>query len=251
MAKAQSSNSVTFPETGKTVEGKFLTYWQEHGGLAQQGYPISEEMQEVSDTDGKTYTVQYFERAVFEDHPENQPPYDVLLSLLGSMKYKERYGNQRAPEQTVNTEPGARLFPETGRTAGGKFLDYWNSHGGLAQQGYPISEEFTEVNELNGKPYKVQYFERAVFEYHPENQAPNDILLSQLGTFRYKSKTQPAPAATATPGKAETPMPTPPAGEQLGPEDDQTTFVDKNGQTRKFLAMSLYVNWKTKRIPSL
>ncbi len=71
--------SVTFPETGKTVKGKFLDYWNAHGGLAQQGYPISEEMQEISDTNGKTYTVQYFERAVFEAHPENAAPNDVLL----------------------------------------------------------------------------------------------------------------------------------------------------------------------------
>src|SRR5215204_775329 len=59
------SDSRLFPETGKTVRGLFLTYWNEHGSLAQQGYPISEEMRERSDTDGKTYTVQYFERAVF------------------------------------------------------------------------------------------------------------------------------------------------------------------------------------------
>ena len=41
---------------------------------------------------------------------------------------------------------------------------------------------------LNGESYTVQYFERAVFEYHPENAAPNDMLLSQLGTFRYRQK---------------------------------------------------------------
>jgi hypothetical protein len=34
----------------------------------------------------------------------------------------------------------------------------------------------------------VQYFERAVFEFHPENQPPHDVLLSQLGTFRFKTK---------------------------------------------------------------
>lgn len=60
------NDSRTFTETGKTVKGKFLVYWNEHGGLAQQGLPISEEMQEKSDLNGKTYTVQYFERAVFE-----------------------------------------------------------------------------------------------------------------------------------------------------------------------------------------
>jgi hypothetical protein len=71
---------------------------------------------------------------------------------------------------------------------GGKFRGYWEQHGGLAQQGYPISDEFTEVSPLDGKPYRVQYFERAVFELHPENQAPFDVLLSQLGTFQYQQK---------------------------------------------------------------
>src|SRR3954471_9984667 len=80
-ASAQG-DSRTFPETGKTVSGKFLVYWNSHGGLAQQGLPISDQMQETSLVDGKVYTVQYFERAVFEVHPENQAPYDVLLSLV-------------------------------------------------------------------------------------------------------------------------------------------------------------------------
>jgi hypothetical protein len=35
--------------------------------------------------------VQYLERAVFEMHPENQPPYDVLLSQLGTFLGKENY----------------------------------------------------------------------------------------------------------------------------------------------------------------
>ncbi len=82
----------TFPETGKTVSGKFLDYWNTYGGLAQQAFPISEEMQEQSDTDGKTYTVQYFQRAVFEYHPELKGnENEVLLSLLGSFRYEQQY----------------------------------------------------------------------------------------------------------------------------------------------------------------
>jgi hypothetical protein len=176
-----------FPETGKTVKGKFLQYWDSHGGLTQQGYPISDEMQERSDTDGKTYTVQYFERAVFEYHPENQPPYDVLLSQLGIFQYEQKYPDG-APGQQANNDAGSMLFPETGKRVGGRFLRYWQEHGGLMQQGFPISDEFTEKSDLDGKTYQVQYFERAVFEYHPENQAPYDVLLSQLGTVRYKEK---------------------------------------------------------------
>src|SRR5687768_9859734 len=180
-------NSRTFQETGQTVKGKFLAYWESHGGLPQQGFPISGEMQERSDTDGKTYTVEYFERAVFEMHPEIAAHNVVLLSHLGNFLYKQRYPNG-APSQKPNNTAGSQLFKETGKRVGGKFLAYWQKNGGLAQQGFPISDEFQERNELDGKTYTVQYFERAVFEMHSENKAPFDVLLSQLGTFRYKAK---------------------------------------------------------------
>ncbi|HEX9988829.1 MAG TPA: kelch repeat-containing protein [Chloroflexia bacterium] len=308
-------DSRTFPETGKIVKGRFLQYWQANGGLAQQGYPISGEMQAKSEIDGKTYTVQYFERAVFEMHPDNAAPHDVLLTLLGTLAYKERYPNGRpggvvrlpeanpqaqcsathddsdagpgagfAPEapqrETVGNghlltgmvlsssdclpvagaklemrpevkgehpesqratlytyatgryrfeselpehihmqvsahgfrrivtnqyhpapnqltgnfdivlapDPSCRQFKETDHALCGIFLDYWEKHGGMPQQGYPISGEFIERSELDGKEYRVQYFERAVFEAHPENDAPYDVLLSQLGTLRYRQK---------------------------------------------------------------
>jgi hypothetical protein len=73
------------------VCGRFLQYWLRNGGLAQQGFPITDPFTERSDLDGKEYTVQYFERAVFEQHPENQPPFDVLLSQLGTFQYRVKY----------------------------------------------------------------------------------------------------------------------------------------------------------------
>lgn len=179
------SGSRLFSETGKAVGGIFLEYWLKNGGLPQQGYPISDVIGEVSDLNSKPYTVQYFERAVFEFHPENAPPYNVLLSQLGTFQYRKKYPNG-APNQKA--DPGGRLFPETGKTVGGRFLEYWQQNGGLAQQGYPISEPFTEQSDLDGKLYLVQYFERAVFETHPENAKPYDVLLSQLGTFQYRAK---------------------------------------------------------------
>ncbi|HEY0070710.1 MAG TPA: hypothetical protein VGE04_12155 [Chloroflexia bacterium] len=206
--------SRTFPETGKTVKGLFLEYWDAHGGLAQQGYPISEVLSEKSDLDGKTYTVQYFERAVFEYHPENKAPYNVLLSQLGTFQYKKKYPDG-APAQQPNTSAGSVLFTETGKRVGGKLLQYWQQHGGLAQQGYPISEELQEKSDLDGKTYRVQYFERAVFEMHPENLPPYDVLLSQLGTFRYREKHLSAtPGPTSAPG---TPVARPTATVSAGP----------------------------------
>src|SRR5687767_8443670 len=116
-SKAQTGGR-TFVETGKAIQGRFLEYWDSHGGLAQQGFPVSGEMQEKSDSNGRIYTVQYFERAVFELHPENQPPYDVLLTLLGSFRYKEKYPNG-ASSQVGSNVPNSRYFPETGKRLGG------------------------------------------------------------------------------------------------------------------------------------
>ncbi|HKP53074.1 MAG TPA: hypothetical protein VJ183_10510 [Chloroflexia bacterium] len=194
------NNSLTFPETGKSVKGLFLDYWQSHGGLAQQGYAISSVIGEVSDLNHRIYTVQYFERALFEYHPENQPPYNVLLSQLGTFEYRNKYPNG-APGQKPNQDPGTRFFPETGKSLGGGFHYYWVNHGGLMQQGYPVSDEFVEISPLDGKPYTVQYFERAVFEYHPENRGTEyEVLLSHLGRFRYNTKYgQPVPPVTPVP----------------------------------------------------
>ena len=69
---------VYFPETRHTLSGPFLTYWQNNGGLALFGYPISEPMQEGG------VLAQYFERNRFEHHPQNAgTPYEVQLGLLG------------------------------------------------------------------------------------------------------------------------------------------------------------------------
>ncbi len=89
-----------FTETGNCISGAFLQYWETHGGLAQQGLPLTAEYPEVSPTDSKTFSVQYFERAWFERHPENKAPYDVLLGLLGREPHILKYA-----ESTLVAEP--------------------------------------------------------------------------------------------------------------------------------------------------
>ena len=74
-----------FSTTGHNLSGKFLSYWQQSGGLAIYGYPLSEPFMEASKSDGKTYLVQYFERNRFELHPELAGTrFEVQLGLLGS-----------------------------------------------------------------------------------------------------------------------------------------------------------------------
>jgi spore germination protein len=82
---------VYFPQTGHSLSGGFLTYWRAHGGLPIFGYPISEEIHEVSPTDANPYTVQYFERARFEWHPEYRgTPAEFQLGLLGAWALQQR-----------------------------------------------------------------------------------------------------------------------------------------------------------------
>ncbi len=110
-ALAQQETCRTFPETGRVVCGKFLSYWQKHGGVPVFGYPVSNPFRERSELDSREYTVQYFERAIFELHPENKPPYDVQLSLLGSRAFDGRHPNgEPVPPYSENLPlyPGAR-----------------------------------------------------------------------------------------------------------------------------------------------
>jgi hypothetical protein len=175
---AFSGQGQLFTETGKTVRGPFLTYWQTRGGLAIYGFPISDEQIETLD-DGKPYQVQYFERARFEYHPENQAPYDVLLGQFGR-KLHPLY------PPVADCRCG-RYFAETGHNIAGRFQSYWEANGGLAQFGYPITDQVTETLE-DGHQYTVQWFERARLEYHPENAAPYDILLGQFGRQVYGAR---------------------------------------------------------------
>jgi len=69
-----------FPETGRSLCAGFRAYWEQFGGLAVYGYPISGEF-----VDGSGHTVQWFERARFEWHPGQWPErYDVLLGRVGA-----------------------------------------------------------------------------------------------------------------------------------------------------------------------
>ncbi|NWJ98480.1 MAG: N-acetylmuramoyl-L-alanine amidase [Chloroflexi bacterium] len=179
-SKAADKNIRYFPETGHNLGYAFRNYWETRGGLAIFGFPITEEFPEKNPSDGKTYTVQYFERNRFELHPENAgTANEVLLGLLGNQLTQGRNFPKATPFTTNAT---STYFPQTGHSLSNVFAKYWWSHGGLAIFGYPISEEFQEQNPDDGKTYTVQYFERNRFEYHPENRNTQyEVLLGLLG----------------------------------------------------------------------
>lgn len=105
---------VFFEETGHNVCGEILEAWRANGlefdgvgGLSQAenlalfGLPLSGEYVETL-SDGNEYTVQMFERARFELHPENDPPFNVLLGLLG---VEVQEGGDPAPAPEPDPEP--------------------------------------------------------------------------------------------------------------------------------------------------
>src|SRR5436309_9334645 len=77
-----------FTETGFCIEGRFLEFWQQNGGLPVFGYPITAATQQT--TAEGTFLTQYFERNRFEYHPEKSRPYDVLLGRLGDDRLKQQ-----------------------------------------------------------------------------------------------------------------------------------------------------------------
>jgi hypothetical protein len=93
-AASNAPGRVYFPETGHSLSGKFLEYWQRNGGLALFGYPISEPLTEGS------VTAQYFQRNRFEHHPESAgTSYEVQLGLLGRDMLAQRV---KVTETTVS-----------------------------------------------------------------------------------------------------------------------------------------------------
>ncbi|HET8631807.1 MAG TPA: hypothetical protein VFL91_30655 [Thermomicrobiales bacterium] len=160
-----------FPETGFCLQGRFLAYWQAHGGLAVNGYPLTDEVQQQLE-DGKVYAVQYFERVRLEWHPENPAPYDILLGQFGRLIHPA--------DPPAARRAGATYFDTTGHNVAPDVAAYWQANGGLDQFGFPLTEEIQQRLD-DGKVYTVQYFERARFERHPENPPPYDIELGQFG----------------------------------------------------------------------
>jgi photosystem II stability/assembly factor-like uncharacterized protein len=81
-----------FAQTGHTLSGLFLSFWRSHNGSVLFGYPISQPLYEQNgDGTGRTYLVQYFQRARLEYHPELAGTGNVVtLGLLGRQVLQQR-----------------------------------------------------------------------------------------------------------------------------------------------------------------
>jgi hypothetical protein len=173
-----------FPETQHNLCGDFANYWNTYGGLAIFGFPITETFQENG------LTVQYTERGRFEAHPgTGAATFNTLLGLVGNEVTAGR--SSEAPFQPAASKagPDCTYYAETGHNLCAGFRAYWEKYGGLAIYGFPISEEFQEVNPDTGKTYTVQYFQRGRYEWHPGEWPERfDVELGRLGSQVFSMK---------------------------------------------------------------
>jgi hypothetical protein len=171
-----------FPETGHTVVGPFRRAWEARGGVTVLGYPLSEPfpLSEGAELYVRGATVQYFERGRLELHEgfaSVQPQDSVTAQRIGLQFAAVRPAVSPSPTSAERIS-----FDTYGHTIAEGFKAFWEANGGLAAFGYPITEEFREVNPADGKEYTVQYFERARFEYHHEFKGTSyEVQLGLLG----------------------------------------------------------------------
>ncbi len=180
-----------FRETGMCIAGRLRSFWEQNGGLATFGLPLTR--QQALDAANPGYLMQWFERARLEFYPDNPAPADVKLGRIG-VEYLEQQGRDWWLFERSAPQDGCLFFPETEKNICGPFLATWQAHGlqldgrpgitfaeSLALSGLPLSDAQPETLS-DGQTYLVQWFERARFEL-PLDPAPTDqAQISLLGT---------------------------------------------------------------------
>lgn len=173
-ASIYADETRTFTTTGQTLSDRvgFLAFWQANGGEPLLGAPVTGEFDEHG------LTVQYFERARLEYHPEYAGA-PVMLGRIGADYAAALWRTFPLPTGEMIL-PGATLFQETGHTLSEPFRTFWQQHGAMVNFGYPLSEPTWEF--VTTTMVQVQYFERGRLEFDPNARGTADaIRMSSLG----------------------------------------------------------------------
>lgn len=162
IARAQSADVKFFPDTGHTVRGEFLKFYNNaRDPNLVYGYPITEQF--IS-RDGKT--VQYFQRARFELNEAAT----VVLTPIGRIP--------RTPGTPLEAKNSSACQKLAGILVCYAFLDFYKTNGGAAQFGNPVAPA-----EENAGVF-MQYFEYARFEWRT-NGFQSRVTISDLGTIYF------------------------------------------------------------------
>lgn len=181
--------------------GRFLAFWEQQGAAAVFGAPITPALTQTT-PDG-AFTVQYFERARFELHPENRAPYDVLLGRIGA----EAFAASPPRPAAAPTAGACQTVAGAPHQICGAFRLYWRSHGlrldnlrpfaereSIALLGLPLTPPLAEVG-ADGRATLVQWFERARLDQRPDGS----VVAAPLGRQIVQATPAPAQQPTSTP----------------------------------------------------
>lgn len=159
--------------TGYPVSGEWLKFLKAHGDVDNLGYPRTNV---IADPVAGGQTVQYFQRAILEWHPEAPPEYRIQRRLLGDILYPGTDAPLAPTEIAAQEAGGALCFPAALGTGLGHcisdtapdgaqtgFRRYFESRGGAGAFGFPKEEPKLRDGRW------TQRFQAAVFEHHPEN----------------------------------------------------------------------------------
>lgn len=213
-----------YAATRQRVRAGFLRFYESVGGPDVLGFPISEELRE----DGRT--VQYFQRARLEWHPERaRTPYEVQITLLGEQLAAARGLLPQPAVPPFASWAWHRYFPETEHSVHSAFLRFYDRAGGADVLGYPITQELSSDVDW---PHAVQYFQRGRLQYHPDRAGTRqEVQASLLGEWAWHVR-----AATGTPGANATtsgvlgrtqPVPRPTATPRLPPWSEEQAAMNQ------------------------
>ena len=180
-----------FNTTGHTIKGAFYQkYTQVQNPESVYGYPLTNEFAK-----GQGEIVQYMQRAVFR-RPTNSDV--VTIDKIGAELYAVSKAQPLAGGDLPRNHPACLAVDETSPLVCYAFKDFYLLNGGRERFGLPLSP----IVIVNGR--KMQYFEYARFEWHPELPSGIRVKLSELGyiTFLHRQENPelmaPTPPAIAT-----------------------------------------------------
>jgi len=175
-AVAQGEGGRYYPETGHTLGASFIEFYDSLGGTEILGYPISEPF--VDPLSG--WLIQYTENARMELVPsrqegESRPRLSSLGEALGGWEPP-----LEAPGGIFGSSANCRFYSESHHNVCYAFLDFYESRGGPAAFGYPISEFTLEAGRI------VQYFQAFRFDWYPEDPGGGRVRLAPLGRAHFE-----------------------------------------------------------------
>jgi hypothetical protein len=175
---------VLIDAAGYYIKGPFRRAWELFGGQGSFGLPLGEAHVRASDG----VVVQYFEAATLElvSEAENTPGYDLLpepAQIMLKVRVTDLGGAYLGGRQ-LPPAPGAAegriVFRENGKAVAARFEGFYRGVEGRWRLGVALTDEVIE--QIDGVPTRVQYFERGRLEY---DAASNTVYASRLGVWAY------------------------------------------------------------------